>query len=486
MIANRTNPPLSVRATTLLEADTPVARIEVPRSMRPVATSDGLLQRRRLQADGTPQCQPFYPHEFAGRQSDLGLLDYSALPVIGASEADFDPLERERLRQLIERFGGDRTLLTLADEALDGALGFMRHEAGVRTPTVTGLLVLGREGAIRQHLPTHEVAFQVLDGTTVRANDFYRGSLLRIFERVYEQFLARVTEEEVQFGLFRVPVPSYDQRAFREALVNALVHRDYTRLGAIHVRWEQGGIVVSNPGGFVEGVTLDNLLVTEPRPRNPSLADAIKRIGLAERTGRGVDLIYQGLLRYGRPAPDYSRSDRHLVLVNLSGGEADFGLLRIILAEEQRSQRTLPLDALIALTALRDQRRINAQSLARAIQRDEITARRVLERLVEDGLAEAHSAGAGRIYTLSSAIYRQLGQRAEYVRQEAFTEIQRVQMIQRYVEVYGKITRREVMELCRIGADQAKRLLDTLTRQQILRRIGTKRSTHYVLSEQSS
>ncbi len=482
MIANRTSPPLSVRATTLLEADAPVARIEVPRSLRPVATSDGLLQRRRLQADGTPQCQPFYPHEFAGRQSDLGLLDYSALPIVGASEADFDPLERERLRQMIERYGGDRTLLALSDEELDGALGFMRHEAGVRTPTVTGLLVLGREGAIRQHLPTHEVAFQVLDGTTVRANDFYRGSLLRIFERVYEQFLARVTEDELQFGLFRVPVPSYDQRAFREALVNALIHRDYTRLGAIHVRWEQDGIVVSNPGGFVEGVTLENLLVTEPRPRNPSLADAIKRIGLAERTGRGVDLIYQGLLRYGRPAPDYSRSDRHLVLVALPGGEADFGLLRTILTEEQRSQSTLPIDALIALTQLRDQRRIDAQSLARAIQRDEATARRVLERLVEDGLVEAHSIGAGRTYTLSSSIYQQFGQTAEYVRQEAFSDIQRDQMIQRYVELNGKITRQEVMTLCRVGADKAKRLLDRLTRRHILQRVGSNRATYYVLS----
>src|SRR3712207_5768487 len=72
---------------------------------------------------------------------------------------------------------------------------------------------------------------------------------------------------------------------------------------------ESDGLIISNPGGFVEGVTLDRLLVTEPRPRNPLLADIMKRVGLAERTGRGVDLIYQGLLRYGRPAPDYSRSD---------------------------------------------------------------------------------------------------------------------------------------------------------------------------------
>jgi ATP-dependent DNA helicase RecG len=149
-------------------------------------------------------------------------------------------------------------------------------------------------------------------------NDFYRSPLLRIFEHVEEQFRARLVENEITVGLFRVPIPDQDPRAFREALVNALVHRDYTRLGAVHVRWETDAIVVSNPGGFVEGVTLDNLLVVEPRPRNPLLAAAVKRIGLAERTGRGIDVLYQGLLRYGRPAPDYRRQR---ISANLQRGE---------------------------------------------------------------------------------------------------------------------------------------------------------------------
>ncbi len=304
MIANRTNPPVSARVTALEEDGTPIARIEVSRSTRLVATSEGALQRRRLLADGTPECVPFYPHEFASRQADFGALDYSSLPVAGASVADFDPLERERLRQMVERYRGDRALISLTDEELDGALGFVRREGGKLAPTVTGLLVLGREAVIRDLAPTHEVAFQVLNGAQVRVNDFYRTPLLKTFERVMEQFKARLEEDEVQVGLFRVPIPTFDERAFREAFVNALAHRDYTRLGAVHVRRETGGFVISNPGGFVEGVTLDNLLVVEPRPRNPVLADAIKRLGLAERTGRGVDLIYEGLLRYGRPAPD--------------------------------------------------------------------------------------------------------------------------------------------------------------------------------------
>ena len=51
--------------------------------------------------------------------------------------------------------------------------GFIHTEGQRRIPTVAGILVLGREVAFREHLPTHEAAFQVLDGTQVRVNDFF-------------------------------------------------------------------------------------------------------------------------------------------------------------------------------------------------------------------------------------------------------------------------------------------------------------------------
>ena len=78
----------------------------------------------------------------------------------------------KRLRQCVERYGGDRSLISLADDELDGALGLIRRDRGRAVPTVAGLLMLGRESAPREHLPTHEVAFQVLEGTQVRVNDF--------------------------------------------------------------------------------------------------------------------------------------------------------------------------------------------------------------------------------------------------------------------------------------------------------------------------
>ena len=141
-------------------------------------------------------------------------------------------------------------------------------------------------------MPTHEIAFQILDGEEVRFNEFSRAPLLRAFEWVETLFKPLNTEREFQSGLFRVPVPRLDHRAFREAIANAITHRDYALRGAVHVRLSGDSLTISNPGGFVEGVTLNNLLTTEPRPRNPALADALKRhrAGGADRARGRSDL----------------------------------------------------------------------------------------------------------------------------------------------------------------------------------------------------
>ena len=479
LIANRTRPSLSVRAELLDIDGLRVARIEVPKSRALVATADGLLQRRRLQADGTPECVPMYPHEFEGRLSDLGILDQSTRLVESASVDDFDPLERERLRQAIDRYHGDRALLGLADAELDAALGFTRIVGDIPIPTLTGLLILGRETALREHVPTHEIAFQALEGTEVRLNDFYRVPLLRAYEQVEQQFNARNEEQEILVGVFRVPVPAYDRSAFREAVANAMIHRDYTRLGATHIQWTPEAVEISSPGGFVEGVTLENLLVTPPRPRNPVLADAFKRIGLVERTGRGVDIIFQGLLRYGRPAPDYSRSNATSVVVRLSGGKADLAFVQLVIAEEERIGASLPVDTLLALRALRDSPQLDDATLAALIQKDQTAARQVLERLVEAGLAEPRGTRKNRVFHLSAAVYRRIGQPAAYVRQRGFEPLQQEQMVLQYVQSHGRINRGQVSDLCQISPYQATRLLARLVKQGRLVLKGKMKGAYY-------
>jgi ATP-dependent DNA helicase RecG len=461
LVANRTIPSISVRVEKHDIQGHSLARVTVPKSRYLVSTSEGTLLRRRLKLDGTPEAVPFYPHEFIQRQSSLGIIDPSAMVLTDVSVDQLDALQRLRIRNAIKKFGGEQPLLALADQELDGALGLCREVNGTRYPTVAGLLLLGTEDLLQIHLPAYEIAFQVLQGTDVKVNDFFRKPLLETFEAVELLFRARVEEEEIQVGLFRVPVPNYDRRAFREAFVNALVHRDFSRLGAVHVQITDEGLSISNPGGFVEGVTLENLLVADPRSRNPLLADVIKRIGLAERTGRGIDRIFEGMLRYGRPAPDYSMSNEFLVKVQMANATADLDFLKMVVEQEEKLG-SMPIDSLIILSRLKEERRLTVNDLAPSLQKSGTSVRATLEKLVESGFLEPRGTGRARTYTLSAALYQKSGKKAEYIRQAGFSTIQQQQMVLNYIDTHGSIKREEVMGLCQLSKDQAYRLLKKL------------------------
>ena len=484
LVAARTSPSLQVQVEAVEAAGLSLARIAVPKAASVVATAGGVYLRRRLKHDGSPECVPMLPHERESRASSLGLTDISAQPVAGATLADMDPLERERLRQAVRQYGGDRVLLELDDETLDGALGLTaRQPDGTRVPTLTGMLLVGRESSLHQGVPTHEFAFQVLAQQAVRFNEFRRFPLLKALDWLETNFRPYNPEEEIQVGLFRVPVPMVDMAAFREAVANALIHRDYHRLGAVHVRLEDDALTISNPGGLVDGVTLANLLVTEPRPRNRALADAMKRIGVVERSGRGVDTIFRGMLKFGRPSPDYSRTDAHSVVLRLPTDPADQDFRRLVVEEEKRRTAELPIDSLIALAAIRALKRVTADELAERIQRDAASAKRTLEALTEAGLVQAHGHTRGRSYTLSAYVYQTAGDKAGYTRQAGFAPIQHEQMVLSYVQQHGQIRRAEIMDLCHLSEGQAKDLLKRMQGSELLRLEGTGRGAFYRMGE---
>lgn len=481
LISNRTNPHVLVDIISISVETMTVAKITVPSLGEPVATNDGVIKRRRLQVNGQPECVPYLPHEFPSRRASFGLTDNSALPLTGATLEDLDPFERSRLRQFIERYNGDKSLISLDDQQLDSALGLITREGSTFSPTLTGILLIGKLDSLRRLVPNHEVAFQVLDGENVQLNEFMRTPLLSAIDYVNTLMKPLNPEKEFQSGLFRVPVPKIDPLAFREALANAIVHRDYYSRGAIHIRLAGNELTISNPGGFVDGVDLDNILTTEPRPRNPSLADALKRVGLVERTGRGVDLIYRGLLRFGRHIPDYSSTNSHSVVLKMSLADADEKFLKFVLEEESIMGSRLPIDALIILNILRVGRRLKIDEIARAVQKNTNQVKASIENLVESGMLEAHGNASARTYTLSSIMYNLEGKKAEYTRQAGFSKLQNEQLVINFVAQHGEISRREVMNLCRMTKDQSYLLLKKLCEDDALKKEGIGKSTHYIL-----
>jgi ATP-dependent DNA helicase RecG len=139
------------------------------------------------------------------------------------------------------------------------------------------------------------------------------------------------------------------------------------------------------------------------------------------------------------------------------------------------------LDELLLLNALWLERELDNREASRLIQKPQTEARTTLASLIEAGLVEAHGKGTGRTYKLSAAVYRVLGKKAAYVRQQDFEPFQQEQMILRYVDEHGSISRSEVAELCRITDPQAYRLLQKLLQSGQLTSTGRRgRSTRYL------
>lgn len=154
-----------------------------------------------------------------------------------------------RLRQAIGRLHGDPSLVGRSDQELAKALQLVNTVGGELVPNSAGLLLLGQQEVLRQLVPTHEVAFQVLDvHGDVRVNDFIHAPLLAAAEEIQKRFDARVEEEEAMIGMFRLPVPEYGRVAFREAILNSLLHRDYTQMGTVYLQWQHDQMLISNPG----------------------------------------------------------------------------------------------------------------------------------------------------------------------------------------------------------------------------------------------
>ncbi|MBQ9256209.1 MAG: putative DNA binding domain-containing protein [Acidaminococcaceae bacterium] len=456
--------------------------IEIKMSRQLVMTSDGRYMRRRMKQDGTPEMIPMQPYEIMQRLSSIQAVDPSAQVIesIPAKKA-LNPVERERLRGIIRTYHGEMSLLELSDEELDKTLELVRERDNELYPTIAGLLLLGFEQYIREYVPGNEVLFQVLDGVNVLSNPpAMKGALLEIFEKVNLLFQSRVTEQEIQVGLFRVPIPNYENDAFREGFVNALVHRDYFRAGAVQVQLQNKSMVISSPGGFPEGVTPSNILTVAPTPRNRILAEAVKRIGLAERTGRGVDKIYRAMLRSGHDMPDYSDSNSTSVILRLNSTELDEQFVRMLINEEKRMGALMPVDALIVLSSLKTERRATIAVLAQKIQKREADARNTVEWLVELGVIEGVGNGNARRYMLSSKLYAITGNETGYTRQRGMTTLQEMGLIERHIDKFGKISRMEAAELCKCDRNHAYYILRKMTEEGRAAVIKLGKSSYYV------
>lgn len=176
---------------------------------------------------------------------------------------------------------------------------------------------------------------------------------------------ARLDPIEIVQGTRVSQVARYPERSVREAILNAVTHRDYQRDESVHVDLSEDRFTVLSPGAFPGDVTPEN--VAESRlPRNRRLAEVLEKCGLIERSGLGVDLMMQAAVRLAQPLPAFEEPDGLRVRVTLAGREdADF--LEFVRRVDDDTWDRVSVEGLRTLDAMR--RRIPTSALdAEAVQ----------------------------------------------------------------------------------------------------------------------
>jgi len=324
--------------------------------------------------------------------------DYSAEICEKAVFSDLDPSGIERFRAAWIRESKNPGLAALSLEQLlsDAELVI---EGGV---TYAALILFGTNRALGRYLADAEVIFEYRSreaSIPYQQRENYRQGLFLFLDDLWKTINLRNEVQQFQSGLFAYDIPTFNERVVREAVLNAVCHRDYRKQGSVFIRQYPRKLLVHSPGGFPLGVTAENI-IGKHIPRNRRVAEAIEKCDMVERSGQGVDMMFQESIKESKAVPDYAGTDDYEVRLTLQGDIQDPRFLRFL---EQIGQETLDaFDTIdfLALDAIYHQKRLAAEWKMR------------LPHLIELGIVER----SGRKYLLSRRFYAFLNQKGEYTR----------------------------------------------------------------------
>jgi len=275
-----------------------------------------------------------------------------------------------------------------------------------RQPTYAALILFGSHVALGRKLAHAELVFEYRSSeASGPAADRveYREGFFVWYEDIWKRINLRNDRQSFIEGLFRVEIPTFDETAVREALLNAIAHRDYRLGGSVFVRQFAQRLELISPGGLPPGITPANIL-EQQNPRNRRLAEALAKCGLIERSGQGMNLMFESAIRQGKALPDFSGTSSHEVRLTLHGTVVHPSFVRFLERLGKDPVRTFSTYDLLTLEHLR-----------REVPLPE-HLKQCLPGLISVGAVEAIGRGRGTRYMLSRLLYAELGSKGAYTR----------------------------------------------------------------------
>jgi ATP-dependent DNA helicase RecG len=339
--------------------------------------------------------------------------------------------------------------------------------------TYAALILLGRKKAIQQHLSHASVIWEFRFNEGQISHDFREEVCLPLFigiTHLWNLINGKNGDIPIREGAYINTLPTFNEEVIREAVLNAIAHRDYSITSSVVVRQYPKKMIINNPGGFPKGVTKDNLLTISSTPRCRLMAEVLEKTGLVERSGQGVDKIFSYTISEGKAPPSYDDSDMLQVSLKLSGIMED-KMFHIFLREIQESRgadNVLGAEKIIGLYKVKS-------GLVGEIKRD------TLDSLGRDGLVTRAGTHSNR-YTLPQRYYelsskeKSIGSRYITLEVEQFLLV-----LQGHALKIGELEQRLSGSLSR---NQIKYLISKLFPDGIVEFEGSGKGTKYKLASQ--
>ncbi len=359
------------------------------------------------------ECKPLTGSLLRQLREKSGINDVTAgLLLVKPAEA-ISPAAMEILRREMKAMNAPSELLSFSDEDLCQKLGISKDGK----MTYGGLLAVGKEEMLASYAPNHEWKY-----SRMRSDTEYDSAPIGGRESIFvalDKLTLLVGQKNpvtiVPSGLFHPEFPQYPTIAWREAIMNAFAHRDYSIPGMVFIRHWPDRLEINSPGAFIGGVTSQNILHHPPVTRNRYLVETIlMATRLVNRSNLGVPRIFRALLEEGKEPPIFEEAGE-VVKVTFLGQKVDQGFQRMINDLIYKQGAAIDTDDLLLLHAFSRRRELQWKELQQVYPYDERRLHEKLARL-EHGLGMIRHAGTGRgtTYILSRKAAALIDQAAAY------------------------------------------------------------------------
>lgn len=387
--------------------------------------------------------------------------DFSSDICASATLDDLDTEAIENFRKRWVKKSGNQSLTTLTQEQLlNDAEALV--DGGV---TYAALILFGTHKALGRHLAQAEVIFEYrasdASGPAQQRKEFRQG-FFSFYDELWDLINLRNDIQHFQSGLFVLDIPTFSERVIREAVLNAVSHRDYQLGGSVFIRQYPRRLLLESPGGFPVGITEQNILDRQ-LPRNRRIADIFSKCGLVERSGQGMNLMFELSIQESKPRPDFTGTDQYQVVLNLNGEVQDPRFLQFL---EKVGRETVDLFStgdFLLLDSIHKGRKVP----------DELQVR--LQSLVGKGVIERSGLGRGVKYILSHRYYQMVNEKGTYTRKKGLDRGTNKALLLKHIEENresGSRLKEFMQVLPALSKDQVQKLIAELKKGGEIYKVG--------------